>query len=198
VNKLLISVEGLQSRAETKGVNLDNYDEDELYDLIDAMELFMTEQTGRLFELTTGIKQHFTNVIGTSIRLKYYPVLSIESIKSNGVEMPSTQYRLEQEYGQLIFDYPNFPLVLEDIDIEYTVTPFLEDEDRIHPVAKKLLVDLCFWELQQPSTGMNAQSVREGDLAITYVSGTSTGSGVSPEWVTDRLNSLRRPLFVTF
>lgn len=187
------------SRAEKKKVDLSEYTEEELEELIEGCQLFIEEQTGRIFE-KRQITERFSRFSGTSLQLEYYPVLPgpqisvnggpfVDSLKIDGRTV--TWYLTEPEHGIILFDMPILswgPYRGNNIVVQYTVCPFLDDPDKVHPVARKLVADMCLQELLKSPDGQELSSVKEGDLAESYT---------NVDWVDKQLDRLKRPIFAT-
>ena len=195
----MLTTQELMDMAEAKGVDLSEFDDTMLDDLIDSMQIFLEEETGRIFE-QRSVTQTNNRFEGSSVKLKYYPVLSIESIKLDDVEVDN--YSFNPENGYVFFDMPIYMGYIgsrNTLVVEYTTCPFLDDENRVHPTAKRLLADLCFYETESSASGRTEQSVKEGDLQVTYVTQTSTGmSSLESNSILARLNALRRPFLEMF
>lgn len=181
-----ITPEELTTRATRKDVDLTEYTDPELEEIIEACQLFIEEQTGRIFEQRT-ITEHFSRFSGTRLQLKYYPILSVEKLQVD--ETNINWYLHNPQIGIILFDTPIYgeePLNLNNITIEYITCPFLDDPDKVHPVARRLVVDLCLDEILKSPSGQELSSVKEGDLAETYT---------NVNWVEKRLDQLKRPIF---
>ncbi len=185
---MYLSVESLTTRAERKNVDLTEYTEEELEELIEACQLFIEEQTGRIFEKRT-VTERFNRFSGTRLQMKYYPVLSVESLTID--ETGVSWYLKDPDLGIILFDTPIYGeghFNLNNIMVQYTTCPFLEDPDKVHPTARRLVADLCLQELLKSPGGKELASVKEGDLAETYT---------NVDWVEKRIEQLKRPIFAT-
>jgi hypothetical protein len=185
---MYLSVDSLIQRAARKKVDVTEYSKEELEELIEACQLFIEEQTGRIFERRT-VTERFSRFSGTRLQLKYYPILSVESLKIDNTGI--IWYLKDPDLGIILFDTPIYgegPFNLNNIMVQYTTCPFLDDPDKVHPVARKLVADMCLQELLKSPDGQELASVKEGDLAETYT---------NVDWVDKQLNKLKRPIFAT-
>jgi hypothetical protein len=185
---MYLIVESLIQRAERKKVDLTEYADEELEELIEACQLFIEEQTGRIFERRT-VTERFSRFSGTRLQLKYYPILSVESLTID--ETGVSWYLKDPDLGIILFDTPIYgegPFNLNNIVVNYTTCPFLEDPDKVHPVARKLCADMCLQELLKSPDGREIASVKEDDLAESYT---------NVDWVEKRIEQLKRPIFAT-
>lgn len=190
-----LSTEELTQRAQRKNLDISAYTDDELTDLIDECQTIVEEQTGRIFE-KRQITERFTRFDGTSLQLRWYPVLPgpemavnegpfVDSLTIDGQNL--TWYLQEPDYGIIVFDMPIFnwgPYRVNNLVIKYTTCPFLDDPDKVHPAAKRLVADMCMYEISKRPDGLKPQSVKEGDLSMSFQ---------AVDWIQERIDALRRP-----
>ena len=190
-----LTAEELQQRASRKNLDISQYTDDELEELIDTCTMLVEEETGRIFE-KRQITERFTRFDGTRLQLRYYPVLPgvnvamnegpfVDSLTMDG--QPVTWYLQEPDYGILVFDMPIFnwgPYRVNNLVIKYTTCPFLDNPDKVHPTAKRLVADMCMYEISKQPNGLKPQSMKEGDLSVSFM---------QEDWIQERIDALRRP-----
>jgi len=176
-----LTVTELQQRAGNKGIDTTIYTDDELTEYIEAVQLEIEDKTGRYFALRQ-VTERFTRVTGTSLNLRYYPVLPntlgfsinegplVDSIIVDNVEID--WYLTEPDYGIITFDVPYLnwgPYRVNNMIIQYTTCPFLNDPTKIHPGAKKLLSDMLIAGFVMDPSGHAVSSFKDGDFNINFM-----------------------------
>ncbi len=176
-----LTVAELQARAQNKGVDTTIYTTDELAEYIEAVQLEIEDKTGRKFALQQ-VTERFTRVTGTSLNLRYYPVLPntvgfsinegplVDAIIVDGQEI--NWYLTEPDYGIITFDVPYLnwgPYRVNNMVIQYTTCPFLNDPTTIHPGAKKLLSDMLIAGFILDPSGHAVSSIKDGDFNLSFM-----------------------------
>ena len=143
----------LKSRASKKNINLSIYTDEELEGKISNYQTLIEERTGRIFE-QRSITEHFPRHDGSSINLRYFPVLPnddnqkahpkdgpyVDTLTMDGMEID--WYYLYPETGMIIFDMPIFnwgPYRVNNFTVTYTVVYSLDDPTGVHPEAQSLM-----------------------------------------------------------
>lgn len=198
--RVYVELADLRAQASIKGVDLDQYTDSLLTNYIKEAQRFIEIQTGQIFE-QRQLKQHFNRISGSSIQLKHFPVLPPENQPANAKFVDSLTidndpigwYLTDYEHGIIFFDFQVVdwgPWRVNNVDITYTVTPDFQDNTvTVDPMAWKLCTDMVLWEIQKPADGMRVNSFSDSGFSMSFN---------NVDWVTQRINELKRPLFGIF
>jgi hypothetical protein len=149
-NNLYMSIDEFKRLAKRRGVDLSLWEDPDLYDALNRFQSYMESYTGRIGKPRVIVEQfRLTRISGTSIKLKYYPVLPIYPIgfpdqgpyihtisgygENTGLIVDGVNinwYMLMPAQGVIKFDVPLFDWGsywrLNNIQAVYTAIPYLE------------------------------------------------------------------------
>ena len=174
-----LTVEQLKGRASKKNINLSVYTDEELAGKIMNYQTLIEERTGRIFE-QRSVTEHFPRHDGSSIQLRYFPVLPnitnqseypsdgpyVDNLTMDG--MTITWYYLYPEVGMIIFDMPIFnwgPYRVNNFTVTYTAVYSLDNPSGVHPEAQSLCSDMVLHSVTQGRThGVTDMTIFEDRL----------------------------------
>lgn len=158
----LLTYTDVITRAATRDdIDLTGLSNGEITVLIDVAQKYIEEVTGRVFDVQTKEEQFFNLRGGSTIFLKYYPVLSVTSIKINDTLISSGKYKFNKNDGILYMKHHTF--FDDDATVIYTT-----GYNPTHPTIKEICMALVFGLILASADGKDVKQFDDGDFLVNY------------------------------
>lgn len=99
----LATKEAVRNIARLRNINLDNYTDADINDLLTFTQDFLEGETGRVFDSQSKADTKYDNS-GSKFVTKYWPLLSVESIYVNKTLVDPSDYKIDMDYGIVYFE----------------------------------------------------------------------------------------------
>jgi hypothetical protein len=99
----LATKEAVRNIARLRNINLDNYTDADINDLLTFTQDFLEGETGRVFDSQSKADTKYDNS-GSKFVTKYWPLLSVESIYVNKTLVDPSDYKIDMNHGIVYFE----------------------------------------------------------------------------------------------
>ena len=186
---LLITTSEIRSNAAQKGIDLTTYTNTELHQQILTAQNYIETETGGIWD---NQEQNFDtyDFEGRIIILPHYPILHVTQVKVNNKTVEGTDYYVDKKDGIIHLKTP----ITTPTPIHVTYNASYNPP---HPIAQSICTDMILSNTKYDSLDVSmVQSLKEGDVSVTYKNNTTTttNNGNTGNWLdlNTRLKSLKR------
>lgn len=176
-----IDTESLETFLTSNNISIENEDLSHYEKLLQLQLKRIASETGLELKPTAHTDVDFNfNFDSLDYNVHHYPIHEIHQVKVDNKKICPHDYIMDKENGRLHF-LKKLPKG-ESLIIEYTSC---ESDSFIFSKVLPLAYDMLLYSLDQSPT-KNASSIKEGDLSISYDTGTSLNAVLI-----NRLNDLK-------
>lgn len=169
----MLDIGELRTLLKFEGIDLTNYTDDELTILVNSKSYELSGLIGLDIE-PKHRSQRVTDFKGNTLRLEFYPVYDLASIKYNHCPLKHCDYHLDRDLGIIHFD----DYLHGTIEVKYLSG--LSD-DTMNALINPLLKDMVAYTLTYNKLGSpeGVSSIKEGDVSVNYDTSNSRGSRIA-------------------